>query len=649
MQKQNALQMKHRFELAKDLFMGPVEGDDKKLYWRHVPSGRLIPQEEYERLYSDFVRGSAGTPAKSAPSSDTSAVATARDVVSQEQPRPQPATAAPAPATTRAEEPAQPAAQAVQPPATAPAEGEAALKNKAQIKNEMLANPQAWADAPPDGNPILLRQKAAKMEAEVAELRAKARRIATTMPENTTEGPRLTQEANQLDANRKEYIDRSNQILNDAAELAYEEQKARSSGRTAQAVGRTAVPKSPEAILPEGKTVAQAENDPDYLGSRIDSNMKKYNELKARGALEEANKYLAAADKDRDRLEKVIGTEYTTPEGTKYSVHPNAEVFNVTQPKPVPKDYKATIDPNTGIVMSKPIGEFIGYPETGGHPVTPALIGKRAVIRGEGDKRLMASKAQSDELEKAFVGGAEKAQDGIDTIIKFSTAAKVLESKGTNMQRAELANLARGLGFNTIADQFMSGQDTAAAFTALKTNVDQAINQVTNNFARPTQAEFLITEKKATPSLDMPVDASHSLAQTRLAGLMWQSAILSDWETAKRETGSTNFAAFRDIWQKTHPKALFEEAADRALGNFKGQNLPKPEKFTEGVVYVVPKNAGDTQIGRALVEKGLRPGDLFVMNGVNHEAKDIGEPSRVSPADAYKAHLRAPALTYGAR
>ena len=623
--------------------------DDKKLYWRHVPSGRLIPQEEYERLYSDFVRGSAGTPAKSAPSSDTSAVATARDVVSQEQPRPQPATAAPAPATTRAEEPAQPAAQAVQPPATAPAEGEAALKNKAQIKNEMLANPQAWADAPPDGNPILLRQKAAKMEAEVAELRAKARRIATTMPENTTEGPRLTQEANQLDANRKEYIDRSNQILNDAAELAYEEQKARSSGRTAQAVGRTAVPKSPEAILPEGKTVAQAENDPDYLGSRIDSNMKKYNELKARGALEEANKYLAAADKDRDRLEKVIGTEYTTPEGTKYSVHPNAEVFNVTQPKPVPKDYKATIDPNTGIVMSKPIGEFIGYPETGGHPVTPALIGKRAVIRGEGDKRLMASKAQSDELEKAFVGGAEKAQDGIDTIIKFSTAAKVLESKGTNMQRAELANLARGLGFNTIADQFMSGQDTAAAFTALKTNVDQAINQVTNNFARPTQAEFLITEKKATPSLDMPVDASHSLAQTRLAGLMWQSAILSDWETAKRETGSTNFAAFRDIWQKTHPKALFEEAADRALGNFKGQNLPKPEKFTEGVVYVVPKNAGDTQIGRALVEKGLRPGDLFVMNGVNHEAKDIGEPSRVSPADAYKAHLRAPALTYGAR
>jgi len=64
---------------------------------------------------------------------------------------------------------------------------------------------------------------------------------------------------------------------------------------------------------------------------------------------------------------------------------------------------------------------------------------------------------------------------------------------------------------------------------------------------------------------------------------------------------------------------------------------------------VMPANAISTAIGKKLVEKGLRPGDLFVMNGVNHEAKDIGEPTRVSPQDAYKTHIRAPALTYGAR
>jgi hypothetical protein len=641
LQKQNADILKQRFELAKDVFEGPIKDKNGQWVYRDNRNGEMIPMSEYGARRSAFMAGKEAPARSAAPS----AVATAREVITE----PAPSVSRPTAATTTAQE--QPAPQAQEPPKTpsAPASVEAGQpKDLAQIKAELEADTRRWATAPPARNPILLKQQATVLSSQIEATRRDAEEIARMAPKSA-EATRLTALAEQLDKNRKELTDRADAIINDAAGLAYDQQKTLAAGSTAQAVGRGQVPTAPDVALPENKTVAQAENDPDYLGSRIDSNMKKYNELKARGALEEANKYLAAADKDRDRLEKVIGTEYTTPEGTKYSVHPNAEVFNVTQPKPVPKDYKATIDPNTGIVMSKPIGEFIGYPETGGHPVTPALIGKRAVIRGEGDKRLMASKAQSDELEKAFVGGAEKAQDGIDTIIKFSTAAKVLESKGTNMQRAELANLARGLGFNTIADQFMSGQDTAAAFTALKTNVDQAINQVTNNFARPTQAEFLITEKKATPSLDMPVDASHSLAQTRLAGLMWQSAILSDWETAKRETGSTNFAAFRDIWQKTHPKALFEEAADRALGNFKGQNLPKPEKFTEGVVYVVPKNAGDTQIGRALVAKGLRPGDLFVMNGVNHEAKDIGEPSRVSPADAYKAHLRAPALTYGAR
>lgn len=645
LEKQNADILKQRFELAKDVFEGPIKDKNGQWVYRDNRNGEMIPMSEYGARRSAFMAGK-DAPTRSAASP---AVATAREVITE----PAPSVSRPTAATITAQEQPTPqvAPQAQEPPKTpsAPTPVEAGQpKDLAQIKAELEADTRRWATAPPARNPILLKQQAAALSSQIEVTRRDAEEIARMAPKST-EATRLTALAEQLDKNRKELIDRADAIINDAAGLAYKQQETLAAGSTAQAVGRGQVPTAPDVLLPEGKTVAQAENDPDYLGSRIESNMKKYNELKARGALEEANKYLAAADKDRDRLEKVIGTEYTTPEGTKYSVHPNAEVFNVTQPKSIPKEYKANIDPNTGVVVSKPVGEFIGYPETGGHPVSPALIGKKAVIKGEGDKRLLASKAQSDELEKAFVGGAEKAQDGIDTIIKFSTAAKVLESKGTNMQRAELANFARGLGFNAIADQFMSGQDTSAAFTALKTNVDQAINQVTNNFARPTQAEFLITEKKATPSLDMPVDAAHSLAQTRLAGLMWQNAILSDWETAKRETGSTNFAAFRDVWQKAHPKALFEEAADRALGNFKGQNLPKPEKFTEGVVYVVPKNAGDTQVGRALIGKGLRPGDLFVMNGVNHEAKDIGEPMRVSPADAYKAHLRAPALTYGAR
>jgi hypothetical protein len=115
-------------------------------------------------------------------------------------------------------------AQAGQPPAApVPAEGQPALKDKTQIKDELLANPQRWAGTPPERNPILLRQEAARLEGEVRQLRDKARRIATTMPENTVEGPRLTSEANQLDANRKEMIDRSERVLDEAAELAYKQ------------------------------------------------------------------------------------------------------------------------------------------------------------------------------------------------------------------------------------------------------------------------------------------------------------------------------------------------------------------------------------------------------------------------------------------
>jgi hypothetical protein len=396
-------------------------------------------------------------------------------------------------------------------------------------------------------------------------------------------------------------------------------------------------------------TVAEAETNPDYLGSLIKFNMDSYAELKERGELEEANKYLASAEKARDRLEKVIGTEFTTSSETVFRINPQAPVYNVTKPKALPADYKANIDPNTGAVVSKPIGEFVGYPETGGHPVDPQLIGKKAIVKEGTDKKKARSIAQSDEAEKEFVNGAERAQDALATSLKFATAAKILEAKGANTTKAEMSNLARGLGFETLADQILSAKDETAAFIALKTNVDQAIQQASNAFPRITQNEFAVTKKEATASIDAPFGASYSLAQTQVARALWQNALLSDWEKEKRMNGTTNFNAFRDVWQRAHPKAMFEESAARALGNFKGQDLPKMTEFTEGVVYVMPKNAEKTALGRKFIDKGFRPGDLFVMNGVNHQEGDFGEPTKVAPADAFKVHLRAPVLTYGAR
>jgi hypothetical protein len=355
----------------------------------------------------------------------------------------------------------------------------------------------------------------------------------------------------------------------------------------------------------------------------------------------------AEAEKARQtEQQKALVTRRTTA-GTEYTIDPTVAEIAPKKPQQVPSNYKAEINPDTGAVKTMPVSQFLGYAETGGHPIDPNLIGQKAVLKSE-DKYYADSVKNSTELEKQFESAAEKAQEGIATLIKFSTAAKVLESGGLNMNKAEYANFARGLGFDTLADQIMSMKDTAAAYNAVKTNVDQAINQVTNSFAKPTQAEFLTTEKKSTPSIDSPADSSHSLTQTRLAGLLWQNSLSSDWEKAKTE-GVRNFSAFQDAWKRAHPHAMFEEAANRALGNFKGQDLPKPEKVTEGVTYVVPKYAmaEKSELGQYLLKSGFRPGDIVVAKNVNHAKNDAGDFVKVSPTEAYKIHLNAPALTYG--
>jgi hypothetical protein len=659
LQKQNADMLKQRYEMVKNQFVGPVEGADQKLYWRHVPSGKLVPESEYQRLYGEFMAGRSAAP--------TASYEPPADEKKTNAPAPQDATGiarnvinAPAPQIEQRRQedgaPAQASAQAAKPPTTETLssalgtdEKGQPIVDKAQIKNGLL-KPELWTGSPPDRNPVLMRQRADVLSGQIDALRKKAERIATTMPENSKEAERLTSQANQLDSNRKELLDRSEGILNEASALIEERNKQLVGAKTTQEIGRTQIPSIEPLKVPEGKTQAQLETDPEFLAQRIKYNEDASTDLKNRGALDAANKYTERAEADRKRLNDLVNIVQTTRAGTQFSYNPNAQPLQVTKPEDMPADYKGSIDPNTGMVNRRDVSSFVGYKDTQGHPVDPELIGQRAILRSEeGDKRVAASIAKSQKLETEMDDAAERSAEGIATLMKFATAAKVLEAKGANTTKAELANLANGLGMEGLAKQVMAEKDVVAAYNAMKTNVDQAISQVTQAFARPTQAEFMISEKKSTPSIDMPADSAYSLTATRLAGLMWQSALKADWEREKIVNGTTNFATWKDAWQRAHPKAMFEEAASRTLGNFKGQDLPKPEKFAEGVVYVMPKDPSKSDIGRKMTQMGYRPGDLFVMRGVDHENKDIGTPTRVSPTEAYKVHLQAPALTYGAR
>jgi hypothetical protein len=401
---------------------------------------------------------------------------------------------------------------------------------------------------------------------------------------------------------------------------------------------------------------AQAEFDPDYLASRSDAYQKEAQRLAGLGFVEDAEKARALAEKDRTNLVAMGSTERETPQGSRYVMRPGAPLYQATPPKVRAADYKSAVDPNTGIVSSKPVGEFVGYPETGGFAPDPGLAGRKLDLATGGDKVVGEARVKSQKQEEEFVEGASRAKDAIPTVMKAAVALKYLESKGLTMERAEMANIANGLGLPGVADQIMAQKEVDAAYIVLKSSVDQAVQQVSQNFARPTQGEFKLTKEEATTDPKLPVEASYSIAKTQLARGLWQNALMSDWEDYKRQTGSNNFVGFKDMWQKTHPSSLFEESASRIMGNLKGQGLPPASKMTEGALYVVPNapKKGATESDAAfynylITEKKMKPGDVFVAKNVDHEKRNIDVEPVGDFKSAYNVALRAPALTYGVR
>jgi hypothetical protein len=354
--------------------------------------------------------------------------------------------------------------------------------------------------------------------------------------------------------------------------------------------------------------------------------------------------YGARAAELEKQLIALTNQERTTGLGTKYQIRTGTAPEENPAPTPIGTETpRGAVDANTGAV--KTARPDIGYPLTGGY-ATEKLPPN--AVRISEDKLVSEARKTSEPLEKEFLEGAKNSKDGISALIKFSTAAKQIEGGGFSTNKAELANQIKGLGFDGIAEKLMKTGDVAAATTATKSALDEAISKVSSSFAKPTQMEFRLVEQKSTPSLDMPNDASHSLVGTRLAALMWQDALARDWMQAKQQ-GAANFGAFQDHWRQTHSPAMFEDSANRILGNYKGQPLPSPNKMVEGGVYVLPKDAYNTPLGKHLMEEeGLRPGDMFAAINVDHSRKkDQIHFKKVEPTDAYRTHLSAPGLNYG--
>jgi hypothetical protein len=458
-----------------------------------------------------------------------------------------------------------------------------------------------------------------------------------------------------LEGQRKFYSDQYTANMGKAVAYEVAREKALSDQQISQQLGKQRAPEI-TVPLPEGMTKAQAEFDPDYLATRAEAYRTAASDLRNKGFIEDAEKYMTLANKDRDNLVSMGNTERETPQGSRFVQRPGAPTYQTTPPKVRPTDYQASVDPNTGIVGRKEVGEFVGHPETGGFAPDPGLVGRKIDLAAGGDKVVGEARASSKKQEDEFVEGASRARETIPTVMKAAVALKYIEGKGLTMEKAEMANIANGLGLPGVADKIMSQPEVDAAYIILKSSVDQAVQQISQNFAKPTQGEFKITKEESTTEPKLPVEATYSIAKKQLAGGLWQNALMNDWEDYKRRTGANNFAGFKDVWQKTHPNSQFEDSASRIMGNLKGQGLPPVSKMTEGALYVVPERPkkGATERDSAffdylIKEKKMKPGDVFVAKNVNHESRNLDVEPVGDFKSAYSVALRAPALTYGVR
>jgi hypothetical protein len=362
------------------------------------------------------------------------------------------------------------------------------------------------------------------------------------------------------------------------------------------------------------------------------------------------------AEPQRQRFEKQYGEatpEQTTPAGTKYRINPIGGAVPKEEP-PLAPPTPGTIEERTGrVVTSAPA---LPYATTGGFPTDPNLPKQPYTLMGT-DAYSGTARETSATAEKAFLDAAtsQQADNNIMTLLKIANAMKVLETGGLTSRRADIANTLRGLGFEGAAQTVMSNPDMNQAYIATKAALDEAIRKSGAAFDRVTQGEFKQVAGQGAPSVDLPGGANIALLKESMAQQLWQNALREDWIKARDEGGARNFTAFTERWRQAHPPELFRQSADRLLGNVSGTSLQAPSKLTEGVVYVVPKDLKGHPLAEELGRRGLRPGDLFTMTGIEHGRDPESGKMKfnwqsiepVSVDKGYETHMRAPGLRRG--
>jgi hypothetical protein len=573
LQKQTADQLKQRFDIAKTIFKGPTMNSKGEFVWEDTRRGDMIDQAEYERRYSEFMRG-AGTGGSALPSQppvrreEPSAVTTARDVVVQPAPQREPARAA---TTTPPAAAAGPAAAVTPPAAATPvvAEGE---RREAATASTTPAAPAAATEETRQPTILEMRRRAFENEALWA----------NTDP---SRNPRvLLPQVNALDQTIK----------------SLEEQAAEANRLAARASERN--PQQGQIYQGQATNLlAQAER---LRKERDDKSTIAQKSIDDAVALE----VKAAESRTAKDVEREYTEEYDPLTGAKVQLPPGQKLPRPTAPQPTEEQKRApkeaTVDPKTGqLTLARPVA-----PAGGGRLLPNLPEGARITGMPKEAEDQMALDRQF--LEDFKLPAVNKA---LDRYLALVNGFKTFESGATANTRGGWASLAQTFGLPDIAQKIAMGDPEGIEWVN-KVGPNLVLADLKEATPRFAQSEFTTLSDKGTPEPNKLPGVNFQMVKEGLAALNRTKAFILSWDRASREEGWRSPSAYYNEWSRLNPPEAFLKAAERQMGTFAGMKLPKAEEWTPGAVYVVPGNLAGEQ--RAFFEKrGLKAGDAFQYGG----------------------------------
>ena len=296
--------------------------------------------------------------------------------------------------------------------------------------------------------------------------------------------------------------------------------------------------------------------------------------------------------------------EGVTPGGTKFEgTRDQLRTPPAGGPQEPPSEPKAPALPPSSAALQPVIP---AAPKDGGWPRDPS-VPPGTVVKGLSPQREELSKA-AGKFEAEISDQANASSDILRNLQVMAHAYKQFTTGPYSEQRQALANLAETVGLKNLAEQVRQG-DPAAAEMAKKNVLGLALKQLKEANSRFTQMEFLKISTEGSPSGEIRPAAVHGMLREAHASAMRDRDLAQAWAVAQRE-GWQNPLAFSDAWRKANPKSVYLQQADRALGNFKGMDLPnKQEDLVPGTVYVAPDKPM-----RSLADRGIKPGTMFVLD-----------------------------------